>query len=156
MNCEMFKELAFDYVGGTLDADSLDGFRRHFGECTACSGILRVIEAQETILAALPKPKAPGSLWGRVQREVADRERLAWLEGPKSRAGGWFAAAAALAVAAILFVFALSPDRATPSNDLTIRVVDVTPKGGAVGRLTGYENPEPTIPVFDTLLGYND
>jgi len=157
MNCDMFKELAFDYVGGGLDADSLDSFRRHYGGCIECAGLLRVIEAQETMLTALPKPKAPPTLWGRVQGAIGDGEKLEWLDRPRSRAGGWFAAAAALLVAAVLFAFAVSPGAPPARADLSIRVVDVTPKSGAVGRLVpGFDSPEPAVPVFDALLGHRD
>lgn len=157
MNCELFREVIFDYMGGGLDADSLGDFRGHYGSCPECAGTLRMIEAQETILTAWPQPKAPDALWGRVQRDLADRERLRWLER-RPGAGRWLAVAAALLIA-VLGLVAFAAHRAPADPGLPLQVVDIStqPSAGALGRwVPGYENPKPAAPVFDTLLGLKD
>ncbi len=160
MNCEMFRELMFDYVSGAVDADSLVDFRKHYGGCTACAATMRMIEAQETILTSLPRPKAPPTLWGRIQDQVRDREMLETLEAtPRFRLAGWAAAAAALLIA-LGTVFIIGGTRPpAPEPELRVRVVDIAPQqpdAAAIRRLVpGYENARPANPLADSLMGTN-
>ncbi len=156
MKCELFRDLLLDYVDGALDADTLVDYRQHYGSCAGCAATQKMIEGQEGMLAALPHPKAPDTLWGRIQHEIADRRMLTSLDRPRLRFGGW-AAAAAAALVAVSCVFAVggrAPRREDPG--LPVHVVDISAQPGApaLGRMVpGYENPVPAAPLFDTLLG---
>jgi len=149
--CELFRETAFDYLDGSLSRLDLAAFRRHFGECPACSEALRTIEGQAELLTALPRPAPPRDLAERVDRAVTDRRRLDQRPRPILKWAG-LAAAAALLVAVVSALASAGPDRPRGGPTArTLRVVDVQLPGdpSVLGRLApSYENPGGSLHGF--------
>ena len=68
MNCETFRERAFDYLQGSLQSDA--GFEAHRASCASCAAALEGIRHNERILSASRVPTAPPDLWPRIAASI--------------------------------------------------------------------------------------
>ncbi len=119
MKCVEFRDLVFDYLGGTLP--DRRAFEEHFAGCAGCAALLRGIESNEEVLSRAGAPEAPPDLWPRIARAISAGREVRF--GPPRRAAAMAAAAAAVLVALSL-VFAAVP---APPPELDVVVLDAGP-----------------------------
>jgi len=146
MNCETFRDRAFDYLQGTLRADA--AFEAHRASCAACAGLLAGIRENERILSAARVPTAPPDLWPRIAAAI-DRDRVSPFRG--LRVASLLAAAAALLLALTL-TFSLRTSRKTPTLDLVIQ--EVGPESHRTFRalVPRYDDVDAATAMVDTMF----
>ena len=116
MNCERFRDLVFDFLGGSLDERG--AFDAHRAACAGCADVLRGIRENERLLRAARVPAAPPELWSRIAAAVARPAPVR-----RFRLLPWAAAAAALLIAAVL------AGRPAPGPGLKVRFQDANDPG---------------------------
>jgi len=118
MKCDGFRDLVFDYLGGTLPGR--EEFEAHYASCPACASILRGIEADGEVLSRAGAPAAPADLWPRIAAAIS--------AGREVRFGRTRWAAVAAAAAAVLVALSLLVTSApAPVPSLDIVVVEAGP-----------------------------
>jgi anti-sigma factor RsiW len=144
MTCDEFRDLAFDYLGGTLGDPAV--FRTHLGACPSCAESLRGIEANEKALAAARVPLAPVDLWPAIAARLSRGRTLPFR---RTKIASGLAAAAALLFAVALF-FSGGPSK--PRLDVVIQ--EVSPEAGrAMGVLVPrYEDVDTAGALADTMF----
>ena len=146
MNCETFRERAFDYLQGILRGDA--AFEAHRASCADCAGRLAGIRENERILAAVKAPTAPPDLWPRIAAAVG-RDRVAPFRGLK-------VASIVAAAAALLLAFSLAASLRTARKATTLDVVvqDVGPESQRTFRslVPRYDDVDAATAMVDTMF----
>ena len=144
MNCEGFRDRAFDLLDGTLDDRA--PFEAHRASCPACADALRGIEANEKALGAARAPLAPASLWPAIAARLSEGRALPFR---RTKVATGLAAAAALLLSFALF-FSAAP--AKPRLDVVVQ--EVSAEGGrTMGALVPrYEDVDTATAMADTLF----
>jgi len=146
MNCETFRERAFDYLQGTLRGDA--DFEAHRASCVACAATLAGIRDNERVLRAARVPTAPPELWPRIAAAI----------GPK-RAAPFRAlrVASVLAAAAVLLlafsvVASIRSARRAPKLDIVVQ--DVGPESQRAFRslVPRYDDVDAATAMVDTMF----
>ncbi len=146
MNCETFRDQAFDFLQGTLPAD--DGFEAHRASCPACAAALAGIRENERILSAARVPLAPPDLWPRIAAAIGERRPLPFR---LIRAASAIAAAAALLLVALLLASSGAPKHA-PKYDLVIQEVGPDSQRAFRTLVPRYEDVDAATAMVDTMF----
>lgn len=146
MNCETFRDRAFDFLQGTLREDRT-GFESHRGSCPACAGALQGIELNDRILTAARVPTAPADLWPRIAAAIGGERVIPFR---RARLAAFLATAAAVLVVCAFFA-AGSPAKAPR---LTLVVQEVGPDSQRTFRalVPRYEDVDAATAMVDTLF----
>ena len=146
MNCETFRERAFDYLHGTLQGDA--AFEAHRASCAACAETLAGIRDNERVLRAARVPTAPPELWPRIAAAL-ERDRVRPFRG--LRVTSVLAAAAALLLAFSL-VASIRSARRLPKLDLVVQ--DVGPESQRAFRslVPRYDDVDAATAMVDTMF----
>ena len=145
MTCETFRDLAFDFLQGTLrDGAEFDAHRL---SCPACASALDGIRENDRILSAARVPTAPPDLWPRIAAAIG-RERPAAF-----RVRRW---AVALAAAALLLGISLvaSMGGSRPKQTLNLVVQEVGPESQRTLKVLvpRYEDVDAATAMVDTMF----
>ena len=118
-SCKDIQSQLADFVVGTLQKPERAEIARHLQECTTCQRELRALQRVGTVLDALPSEEATAGLWEAIRRDIEapkpEPARAPWWETllpprwPRMAYAG-LAAAAAVAVALVMFVSRPSPE----------------------------------------------
>ena len=146
MNCETFRDRAFDFLQGTLQEDA--EFEAHRGSCPACAARLTGIRENERILSAARVPTAPADLWPRIAAAIA-RDRVVPFRG--LRIASVLASAAALLLAFTLFA-SLGALRKTPKLDLVVQEVGPESHRAFRALVPRYEDVDAATAMVDTMF----
>lgn len=146
MNCQMFSDLVFDFLQGTLREDRA-GFDAHRASCADCSSRLEGIRENERILTAVRVPTAPADLWPRIAAAVSHGRPIPFRA---LRVASFLSAAAAL----ILVVTLLATSRAPRVPSINLVVQDVGPDSGRAFRslVPKYDDVDAATAMVDTVL----
>ena len=146
MNCETYRDRAFDFLQGTLrDAAA---FEAHRSSCPACSEKLAGIRENDRILSAVRVPSAPADLWPRIAAAIGQdrvvpfrRLRLASL-----------AAAAAVVLVAVSLFASMGQSRRAPTLNLVVQ--EVGPESHRAFRtlVPRYEDVDAATAMVDTMF----
>ena len=146
MNCETFRDRAFDYLQGTLqDAAAFDA---HRGSCADCAGRLAGIRENERILSAARIPRAPADLWPRIALAIG-QDRVVPFR--RLRLASLAAAAAAVLIVAALFG-SMSPWRRAPSLNLVVQEVGPESRRAFRTMVPRYEDVDAATAMVDTMF----
>jgi hypothetical protein len=146
MNCETFRDRAFDFLQGTLREDPA-AFESHRVSCPACAGALRGIEQNDRILSASRVPMAPADLWPRIAAAIGG-ERVVPFR--RSRIAAFLATAAAVLVVCALFATG-GPAKA-PRLNLVIQEVGPDSQRTFRALVPRYEDVDAATAMVDTLF----
>jgi hypothetical protein len=119
MTCSEFRDLAFDYLDGSLRDRA--GFEDHFAACASCAGMLRGFEENERLLSLARVPAAPAELWPRIAAALSAGRPVAF------RRPWWAALAAAAAAVLVVFSLFFAAAPAPSGGTLDVVVVDAGP-----------------------------
>lgn len=146
MNCETFRDRAFDFLQGTLR--ERPEFAAHRASCPACAAALDGIRENERILAAARVPTAPADLWPRIAAAIGrDRE----IPFRRLRIASFVAAAAALLLAVTLIVSIGSPKKA-PALNLVVQEVGPESQRTFKALVPRYEDVDAATAMVETLF----
>ena len=145
MNCETFRDRAFDFLQGNLREDRA-GFESHRLSCSACAESLRGIEVNEAVLRSALAPVAPPDLWPRIAAALG-QDRVVPFRVPRL---AFAAAAAALLVAITLF--AVAPSKRAPKLNLVIREVGPESQRTFRALVPRYEDVDAATAMVDTFF----
>ena len=144
MNCELFRDRAFDFLDGTLDDRA--PFEAHREMCPACADAVRGIEANEKALGAALAPLAPASLWPAIAARISEGRSLPFR---RTKIATGLATAAALLLSIALF-FSSAPS----APRINVVIQEVSAEGGrTLGTLVPrYEDVDTATAMADTLF----
>jgi hypothetical protein len=146
MNCETFRDRAFDFLQGSLRDPA--AFEAHRASCAACAGALDGIRRNDRILAAARVPTAPADLWPRIAAAIG-QDRAVPFRRLRIAA---FAAAAAAVLLAVTVVAALRTPRMTPTIDLVVQEVGPESQRTFKALLPRYEDVDAATAMVDTMF----
>jgi anti-sigma factor RsiW len=146
MNCETFRDRAFDLLQGTL-RDRTE-FESHRDSCPACAEALQGIRENDRLLAAARVPTAPADLWPRIAAAIGrDRE----IPFRRLRIASFVAAAAALLLAFTLLASIGSPRKA-PGLNLVVQEVGPESHRTFKALVPRYEDVDAATAMVDTMF----
>ena len=146
MTCETFRDLAFDFLQGTLrDGAEFDAHRL---SCPACASALDGIRENERILSAARVPTAPPDLWPRIAAAIG-RERPAAFRGRRWAVA--IAAAAALLLG-ISLLASIGGSRPKPTLNLVVQEVGPESQRTFKARVPRYEDVDAATAMVDTMF----
>ncbi len=145
MTCEKFRDRVFDFLQGMLE--EREAFEAHRASCATCARSLQGIELNEQVLSSARVPKAPADLWPRIAAAIS-QDRVV----PFRRIR--YAAAGAVAAAALLVVAIFASIRPSPAPRLNLVVREVGPESQRAFRslVPRYEDVDATTAMVDTLF----
>jgi len=146
MTCETFRDLAFDFLQGTLrDGAEFDAHRL---SCPACAATLDWIRENERILSASRVPTAPPDMWPRIAAAIG-RDRAVAFRG-RRRA---FALSAAAAILLGISLFA-SIGAPRPKQTLNLVVQEVGPESQRTFKalVPRYDDVDAATAMVDTMF----
>ncbi|MBI3856228.1 MAG: hypothetical protein HY293_11115 [Planctomycetes bacterium] len=146
MNCETFRDRAFDFLQGTLG--SAAEFEAHRASCPACGAALEGIRHNERVLSAARAPTAPADLWPRIAAEIG-RDRVVSFRSLRAAAG--LAAAAAVLLGVTLFA-TMGPSRKTPRINLVVQEVGPESQRAFRALVPRYEDVDAATAMVDTMF----
>jgi hypothetical protein len=146
MTCETFRDLAFDFLQGTL-RDGAE-FEAHRISCSACAATLDGIRENERILSASRVPTAPPDLWPRIAAAVG-RDRTVSFRRRRWAVG--LAAAAALLLG-ISVVASMNPPRPKPRLNLVVQEVGPEAQRTFKALVPRYDDVDAATAMVDTML----
>ena len=146
MNCDGFRDLAFDFLQGTL-RDGAE-FEAHRISCPACAATLDGIRENERILTASRVPTAPADLWPRIAASIG-RDRTVSFRGRRWAAG--LAAAAALLLG-ISIVASMNAPRPKPRLNLVVQEVGPEAQRTFKALVPRYDDVDAATAMVDTML----
>ena len=146
MNCETFRDCAFDFLQGSLrDASA---FEAHRASCAACAGALDGIRRNDRVLSAARVPTAPADLWPRIAAAIG-QDRVVPFR--RLRIVTVVAAAAALLLAVTLIATVRTP-RKTPTINLVIQEVGPESQRTFKALLPRYDDVDAATAMVDTMF----
>lgn len=103
VGCEVFCDLMFDYIDGTLSDVDAAALEAHIAECESCR---RELSERREMLALVKSSSAavPSALYGRVMAEVEKTPQDKKVLTPKLRMKPWMGSLAAVAAAVMILV----------------------------------------------------
>ena len=146
MNCETFRDRAFEYLQGSLQGDA--AFEAHRASCAACAGALAGIRDNERILRAARVPTAPPDLWPRIASAVG-QGRVAPFRA--LRVASVLAAAAVLLLAFSL-VASIRSARRAPTLDLVVQEVGSDSQRAFRTLVPRYDDVDAATAMVDTMF----
>jgi len=146
MNCETFRDRAFDFLQGSLQDP--EAFEAHRASCASCAGALDGIRRNDRILSAARVPTAPADLWPRIAASIA-QDRVSPFR--RLRVATVLAAAAALLLALTL-VATLRTPKITPTINLVIQEVGPESQRTFKALLPRYEDIDAATAMVDTMF----
>ena len=146
MNCELFRDRAFDFLAGTLREDRAD-FEGHRRSCSGCARLLQGIELNDRILSAARVPTAPADLWPRIAAAIG-RDRV--VSFPRARVAAFLATAAALLFSVALI--ATGPTARAPKYNLVVQEVGPESQRSFRGLVPRYEDVDTATAMADTFF----
>jgi len=146
MNCERFRDLAFDFLQGTLREGS--EFDAHRLSCPACASALDGIRENERILSASRVPTAPADLWPRIAAAIG-RDRAVSFRGRR-----WAVAIAAAAVLllGISLVASIGAPRPKPRLNLVVQEIGPESQRAFKALVPRYEDVDAATAMVDTMF----
>ena len=144
MNCETFRDEAFDFLDGTL-GDRRE-FEDHFAACPRCASLLRGIEANEKTLALARVPVAPPELWPRIAAAISAGRPL---EFRRPRLASILAAAAGLLLVLGLLFSAGAPPA---TLDVVVVAAGADAQRNLRGLIPSYGDVDAATAFVDTLF----
>jgi len=147
MTCETFRDLAFDFLQGTL-RDGAE-FDAHRISCPACAATLDGIRENERILSAARVPTAPPDLWPRIAAAI-ERDRTVAFRGRRLILA-LSAAAAAIVLGISLFASIGAP---RPKQTLNLVVQEVGPESHRTFKalVPRYDDVDAATAMVDTMF----
>ena len=146
MNCETFRDRAFDFLQGSLRDEA--AFEAHRTSCAACAGALDGIRRNDRILSAARVPTAPADLWPRIAGAIG-RDRVLPFRG--LRVATLLAAAAAVLLAVTL-VATVRTSRKTPTLNLVVQEVGPESQRTFKALVPRYEDIDAATAMVDTMF----
>jgi hypothetical protein len=146
MNCETFRDRAFDFLQGTLREGA--EFEAHRASCPACAGRLEGIRENERILSAARVPLAPADLWPRIAAAIG-QDRVIPFRG--LRIAAVLATAAALLLAFTLFA-SIGTSKRTPRLNLVVQEVGPESQRAFRSLVPRYEDVDAATAMVDTVF----
>ena len=146
MTCETFRDLAFDFLQGTL-RDGAE-FEAHRLSCPACAAALDGIRENDRILSAARVPTAPADLWPRIASAIG-RDRAVSYRGRRWAAA--IAAAAAILLAVGVFTTIGAP-RPRPRLNLVVQEVGPESQRAFEALVPRYEDVDAATAMVDTMF----
>jgi hypothetical protein len=146
MNCETFRDRAFDFLQGSL-GDSA-AFEAHRASCAACAGALDGIRRNDRLLSAARVPTAPPDLWPRIAAAIGQDRAVPFRS---LRVASLLAAAAALLLAFTL-VATLRTPRKAPTINLVIQEVGPESHRTFKALVPRYEDIDAATAMVDTMF----
>lgn len=146
MNCETFRDRAFDFLQGTLR--ETPEFEAHRASCAACAGALDGIRRNDRILSAARVPTAPADLWPRIASAIGQDRAIPFRT---LRVASLLAAAAALLLAFTLFA-TIRTSRKTPTIDLVVQEVGPESHRTFKALVPRYEDIDAATAMVDTMF----
>jgi len=146
MNCETYRDRAFDFLQGTL-RDAAD-FEAHRASCPACAATLSGIRENERILQAARVPTAPADLWPRIAVAI-ERDRVVPFR--TLRVASVLAAAAALLLAFTL-VATIGSSRKAPKLNLVVQEVGPESQRAFRTLVPRYDEVDAATAMVDTMF----
>ena len=146
MTCETFRDLAFDFLQGSLrDGAEFDAHRL---SCPACAATLEGIRENERILSAARVPTAPPDLWPRIAAAI-DRDRTVSFRGRRWAVA--LSAAAALLLGISLFA-SLGAPRPKPTLNLVVQEVGPESQRTFKALVPRYDDVDAATAMVDTMF----
>jgi anti-sigma factor RsiW len=146
MTCETFRDLAFDFLQGTL-RDRAE-FEAHRISCPACAAALEGIRENDRLLSAARIPTAPADLWPRIAAAIG-RDRAVPFRGRRWAVA--FAAAAVLLLA-VSVVASIGAPRPKPRLNLVIQEVGPESQRTFKALVPRYEDVDAATAMVDTMF----
>jgi hypothetical protein len=146
MNCETFRDQAFDFLQGSLPAGG--GFEAHRASCAGCAASLAGIRENERLLSAARVPLAPPDLWPRIAAAIGESRPIPFR---LLRAASAIAAAAARFLV-VLLVSSSSAPRKTPKIDLVVHEVGPESQRAFRTLVPRYEDVDAATAMVDTMF----
>lgn len=147
MNCETFRDRAFDFLQGTLQDRA--AFEAHRASCPACAAALDGIQENDRILAAVSRvPTAPADLWPRIAAAIGRDQVLPFR---RLRIASFIVAAAALLLAFIL-VATIGSRRKPPTLNLVVQEVGPESHRTFKALVPRYEDVDAATAMVDTMF----
>ena len=144
MNCETFRDRAFDFLQGSLhDAEA---FEAHRASCASCSKALDGIRRNDRILSAARVPMAPPDLWPRIAAAIGQDRAIPFR---RLRIATVLAAAAALLLAVTLVATVRTPK---PTINLVIQEVGPESQRTFKALVPRYEDIDAATAMVDTMF----
>lgn len=147
MNCETFRDRAFDFLQGTLREQA--EFEAHRASCAGCADRLEGIRANDRILSAARVPTAPADLWPRIAAAIG-RDRVVPFRTLRLAAG--LAAAAALLLGISLVASIGVPRKKTPTINLVVQEVGPESHRTFKALVPRYEDVDAATAMVDTMF----
>ena len=146
MNCETFRDRAFDYLQGSLQSDA--GFEAHRASCASCAAALEGIRHNERILSASRVPTAPPDLWPRIAASIG-KNRVVPFRSLRIAA---LAAAAAALLLALTLAVTTGSSKKTPKLNLVVQEVGPEFQRTFRSLVPRYDDVDASTAMVDTLL----
>ena len=146
MNCETFRDRAFDYLQGIPQGDA--EFEAHRTSCAACAETLSGIRHNERVLMAARAPLAPPDLWPRIAVAIG-RDRAVPFR--RVRVASVLAAAAALLLAFSL-VATIRSARLQPRLNLVVQEVGPESQRAFRSLVPRYDDVDAATAMVDTMF----
>jgi len=149
MNCETFRDRAFDYLQGTQGSlRETEAFEAHRASCAACSKALEGIRRNDRILAAARVPLAPPDLWPRIAASIGQDRAIPFR---RLRIATVLAAAAALLLAVTLVATVRTP-RKSPTINLVVQEVGPESQRTFKALVPRYDDIDAATAMVDTMF----
>jgi hypothetical protein len=146
MNCETFRDRAFDFLQGSLRDEA--AFEAHRRSCAACADALDGIRRNDRILSRARIPTAPADLWPRIAGAIG-QDRVIPFRG--LRVATVVAAAAAVLLVVTLVATVRTP-RKTPTLDLVVQEVGPESQRTFKALVPRYEDIDAATAMVDTMF----
>lgn len=146
MTCETFRDLAFDFLQGTL-RDVAD-FEAHRVSCPACAAALDGIRENDRILSAARVPTAPADLWPRIAAAIGQDRAVPF----RGRRWAVALAAAAALLLAISVVASIGAPRPKPRLNLVVQEVGPESQRTFKALVPRYDDVDAATAMVDTMF----
>jgi hypothetical protein len=146
MTCETFRDLALDFLQGTL-RDRAE-FECHRLSCSACASALEGIRENDRILTASRVPTAPPDLWPRIAAAIGQDRVVPF----RSRRWAVALAAAAALLLAISIVASIGAPRAKARLNLVVQEVGPESQRTFKALVPRYEDVDAATAMVDTMF----
>jgi hypothetical protein len=146
MNCETFRDRAFDFLQGSLrDAEA---FEAHRASCAACSKALDGIRRNDRIISAARVPTAPPDLWPRIAAAIGQDRAIPF----RRLRIATFVAAAAVLLLAVTLLATLPTGRKAPTINLVVQEVGPESQRTFKALVPRYDDIDAATAMVDTMF----
>jgi len=146
MNCETFRDRAFDFLQGSLhDAEA---FEAHRASCASCSKALDGIRRNDRILSAARVPMAPPDLWPRIAAAIGQDRAIPF----RRLRIATVAAAAAVLLLAVTLLATVPTGRKAPTINLVVQEAGPESQRTFKALVPRYDDIDAATAMVDTMF----